>query len=149
MSISKGRRRNYNNHVVHSGNKEIKNYYDKYNLGERKRQSTGLKFNLVGTHLYKDVTEQEVALRETYAKSLISNYENASDRRVSIDMIDYNYTITRRTETFGVKIGKQGWGRIIITTNLLPGRKDLQFVLFKKSSTGVYKSHVKKKGNWK
>ena len=148
MPLSKGRRSNYNNHVLHSGDKGIDDNYKKYDTVRLSKASAGRSFDIVGTHLYRGVTEQEIDLRENYVKSLISNLENIDIRRISLDRIDYSFDLSRRTETYHVIISKHGWGKVVINV-IGVSNKDLQFILFKREDKkGKYHTTKKKKGRW-
>lgn len=148
MPLSKGRRTNYNNHVLHSGDKGVQDNYKKYDTVRLSKASAGRSFNIVGTHLYRGVTAQEIDLRESYIKSLISNFENVDIRRVTTKRVDYSYDLARRTETYHVIISSHGWGKVIVNV-IGANNKDLQFIMFKRADKGgKYHTTKKKSGRW-
>lgn len=148
MPLSKGRRTNYNNHVLHAGDKGIQDNYKKYDTVKLSKASAGRSFNIVGTHLYHKVTNQEIDLRETYVKSLIANFENINIRRITTTRIDYSYDLSRRTETYHVIISSHGWGKVVVNV-IGTTQKDLQFILFKRADKdGKYHTTKKKSGRW-
>lgn len=151
MSKLSGRRTSYTNHIVHSGDKGIKDNAEKYNTGKLGRQAIGHTFNLIGAHSYKGITEQEIELRESYAKSLVANFEDVSTYDIILTPLDYSYSISRRTETFKVNVRNKGWGKVIINTTTIGDHNSLQFTLFKKATAGsgrkLYKD-TRKKRKW-
>lgn len=149
----KGRRTNYNNHVLHAGDKSIVNNAEKYDTKRAAKKTIGHNFQLVGTHSYRDVTEQELSLRVEYAKSLIVNITSANPRYVDTERIDYSYTLSRRTEVYKVSVNGKGWGKVAITTTSLGVYHTMQFVLFKRATVTspggiVHRDSKKPKGNW-
>lgn len=158
MSTSnvKGRRSNYNNHVLHSGDKSIANNAEKYNTAMAQRQAIGHNFILVGSHTYKNVTQAEIALRESYAKSLISNFTGQKIIHIDLARMDYSYSTSRKTEVFSIHTSGRGWGKVAITTTTVGDYRTLQFVIFKRVSKRkdgkdpriVHSDTRKRKGNW-
>ena len=148
MPLSKGKRRNFNNHVLHSGYKGTADYYEKYETTRLRKEAIGRRFDLVGSHLYRGVSEQDVELRQEYIKSLISNYTNNSTRRIALTLVSSSYDLTRKTEVYKVSIGSRGWGKVVVSVIGFDS-KDLQFAMFQRADgKGKYKSTAKEKTRW-
>lgn len=152
--FKRGRLKSFNNHVVRSGDKSIKGNAEKYDTGKLGKQATGGYFRIVSTHTYRKVTADEILLKEEYAKSLISNYENVPLRAITLEKITYTYTVSRTSTMYKVKVRDRGWGRIAVTTLELPGEANnrLQFTLLKRAGTtngkNIYKSNKRRRSTW-
>lgn len=99
---------------------------------EARNKRFGKHYKVIASLSFSNISEQEIDLRESYAKSLVSNRCGIPLRQVYLELNSTTQTSTSLNEVYLIRNGKNSFGKVSVRVQRTFRGNDLYFVIQKK-----------------